>query len=113
MKGCLVGHFLGGFQNPFQNWFMSIQRSMMQNVSQEPQIKSRIQEFTVQICISYEKFIGEMRKFVCREPITLNIWRGEYEQFEDLHDNNLQLGNLRKAAVVLKVGTGSLLPDGS
>jgi hypothetical protein len=40
----------------------------------------------------------------------MKIWRGEYEEFEGFNDNNVQLSNLRKAAVILKVGTGSLLP---
>lgn len=76
-----------------------------------PQVKSRVQEFAQRIHMSCDEFIGEMRKLGCSEPTALKIWRGEYEQFEDFNDNNLQLSNLRKAAVVLKVGTGSLLPS--
>lgn len=76
-----------------------------------PQVKSRVQTFAERINMSCDEFIGEMRKLGCSEPTALKIWRGEYEQFEDFNENNLQLSNLRKAAVVLKVGTGSLLPD--
>lgn len=60
--------------------------------------------------MSCDEFVGEMRKLGCSEPTALKIWRGEYEEFENFNDNNLQLSNLRKAAVVLKVVTGALLP---
>lgn len=73
--------------------------------------KGRVQELAARIGMSCDEFVGEMRKLGCSEPTALKIWRGEYETFEDFNDNNLQLSNLRKAAVVLKVGTGSLLPD--
>ncbi len=76
-----------------------------------PLIRSRAQEFAERIQMSCDEFIGEMRKLGCSEPTALKIWRGEYEQFENFNDNNVQLSNLRKAAVVLKVGTGSLLPS--
>ena len=62
------------------------------------------------INMSVDEFVGEMRKLGCSEPTAMKIWRGEYEEFEDFSDNNLQLSNLRKAAVVLKVVTGTLLP---
>jgi hypothetical protein len=42
-----------------------------------------------------------------REPAALNIWRGEYENFNDFKDNDM---NLRKEAFVLRVGTKTLLP---
>lgn len=70
------------------------------------QVRSRVQEFATRINMSCDQFIGEMRKLGCSEPTALKIWRGEYERFKDFNDNNLQLSNLRKAAVVLKVGTG-------
>ena len=73
--------------------------------------KGRLQWYAQRINMSCDEFIGEMRKLGCSEPTALKIWRGEYESFEDFNDNNVQLSNLRKAAVVLKVGTGSLLPD--
>ncbi|NOH04118.1 MAG: hypothetical protein HND47_20175 [Chloroflexi bacterium] len=73
-------------------------------------MKSRVQELAERINMSCDEFVGEMRKLGCSEPTALKIWRGEYENFEDFSDNNLQLSNLRKAAVVLKVITGTLLP---
>jgi len=63
------------------------------------------------INMSADEFVGEMRKLGCSEPTALKIWRGEYEEFKDFDDNNVQLSNLRKAAVVLKVGTGTLIPN--
>lgn len=76
-----------------------------------PNVKSRVQAFAARMNMSCDEFIGEMRKLGCSEPTALKIWRGEYETFENFSDNNVQLSNLRKAAVILKVGTGSLLPD--
>lgn len=73
-------------------------------------MKSRIQELAERINMSCDEFIGEMRKLGCSEPTAMKIWRGEYEDFDNFNDNNLQLSNLRKAAVVLRVGTGTLLP---
>ncbi len=73
-------------------------------------IKSRVQELAERINMSVDEFIGEMRKLGCSEPTAMKIWRGEYEEFDHFNDNNVQLSNLRKASVILKVGTGSLLP---
>lgn len=73
-------------------------------------MKSRVQELAERINMSADEFVGEMRKLGCSEPTALKIWRGEYEEFEEFSDNNLQLSNLRKAAVVLRVVTGTLLP---
>jgi phosphoenolpyruvate synthase/pyruvate phosphate dikinase len=56
------------------------------------------------------RYVGEMRKRGCSEPTALKIWRGEYEEFENFKDNDMNLSNLRKAAFVLKVGTGTLIP---
>ena len=72
--------------------------------------KSRIQELAERVNMTYDEFIGEMRKRGCSEPTASKIWRGEYEDFEDVKDNDVNLSNLRKAAAVLKVGTGILLP---
>jgi hypothetical protein len=71
---------------------------------------SRIQQLAENIHMSCDEFIGEMRKRGCSEPTALKIWRGEYEEFEDFKDNDVNLSNLRKAASVLKVGTGILIP---
>ena len=73
-------------------------------------MKSRVQELAERINMSYDEFIGEMRKRGCSEPTAAKIWRGEYENFDNFKDNDINLSNLRKAAFVLKVVTGSLLP---
>ena len=73
-------------------------------------MNSRIQDLAARINMSCDEFVGEMRKRGCSEPTALRIWRGLYEQFETFEDNDMYLSNLRKAADVLKVKTGSLLP---
>ncbi|MCX6068565.1 MAG: hypothetical protein NT121_22935 [Chloroflexi bacterium] len=69
-----------------------------------------IQHLAADMNITCDEFVGEMRKLGCSEPTALKIWRGEYETFEDYKDNDINLSNLRKAAYVLKVGTGTLIP---
>lgn len=71
---------------------------------------SRVQELAAQLHMPYDEFIGEMRKRGCSEPTAAKIWRGEYEQFKEFNDNDMYLSNLRKAAFVLQVTTGTLLP---
>jgi hypothetical protein len=71
---------------------------------------SIVQQFAKKINISCDGFVGEMRKRGCSEPTAIKIWRGEHEDFKDFNDNDLYLSNLRKAANVLKVTTGQLLP---
>ena len=71
---------------------------------------SRIQQLAKDINMSYDEFIGEMRKRGCSEPTASKIWRGEYEEYQEFNDNDLYLSNLRKAADVLKVTTSRLLP---
>jgi len=71
---------------------------------------SRIQQLAKDINMSYDEFIGEMRKRGCSEPTASKIWRGEYEEYHEFNDNDLYLSNLRKAADVLKVTTSRLLP---
>ena len=73
-------------------------------------MESTIQQLAKKINMSYDEFIGEMRKRGCSEPTAIKIWRGEHEDFSHFNDNDLYLSNLRKAADVLKVKTGSLLP---
>ena len=70
---------------------------------------SVVQELAERINMSFDEFVGEMRKRGCSEPTALKIWRGEYENFNDFNDHNISLSNLRKAADVLKVMTGKLL----
>jgi hypothetical protein len=74
-------------------------------------MKSRVQDLAEKINMSYDEFVGEMRKRGCSEPTALKIWRGEYESFNNFKDNDMNLSNLRKAAFVLRVTTGSLLPN--
>ena len=69
-----------------------------------------IQHLAEKINMSFDEFAGEMRKRGCSEPTALKIWRGEYENYANFNENDLALSNLRKAADVLKVGTGTLLP---
>lgn len=73
-------------------------------------MESVIQQLARKLGISYDEFIGEMRKRGCSEPTAIKIWRGEYENYDDFNDNDMYLSNLRKAADVLRVTTGQLLP---
>lgn len=73
-------------------------------------MKSQVQELAEKMDLSYDEFIGEMRKRGCSEPTALKIWRGDHENFDDFKDNDMHLSNLRKAAFVLRVTTGALLP---
>ena len=70
-----------------------------------------VQQMTEKINMSFDEFVGEMRKRGCSEPTAIKIWRGEYENFKNFNDNDMSLSNLRKAADVLKVKTGNLLPN--
>ena len=71
---------------------------------------SRAQQLAARIGISYDEFVGEMRKRGCSEPTANKIWNGVYEEFNSYSDNDIYLSNLRKAADVLNVKTGILLP---
>jgi len=71
---------------------------------------NNIQSLAAKINMTYDEFIGEMRKRGCSEPTAAKIWEGKFENFEDYSDNDVYLSNLRKAANVLKVKTGTLLP---
>ena len=71
---------------------------------------SRIQLLAARAAMSYDDFIGEMRKRGCSEPTAIKIWNGLYEEYEDFTDNDVYLSNLRKAADVLQVKTGILIP---
>lgn len=70
----------------------------------------RVQQLAKNLNMTSDDFIGEMRKRGCSEPTAFKIWLGLYEEFKDFNDNDLYLSNLRKAADVLKVSTGTLLP---
>jgi hypothetical protein len=69
-----------------------------------------VQKLAVKINMSFDEFVGEMRKRGCSEPTAIKIWNGTYEEFDGFKDNDLFLSNLRKAADVLRVTTGMLLP---
>lgn len=71
---------------------------------------SRVQQLAARVNMSCDEFVGEMRKRGCSEPTALKIWRGTYEDFDQFEDNDVYLSNLRKAADVLGVKTGILLP---
>ncbi len=69
-----------------------------------------VQQLAARVHMSYDEFIGEMRKRGCSEPTAVKIWEGKFENFVEYTDNDIYLSNLRKAADVLKVKTGELLP---
>jgi hypothetical protein len=69
----------------------------------------RVQQLANNLNMTSDDFIGEMRKRGCSEPTAVKIWLGLYEEFKEFNDNDLYLSNLRKAADVLKVKTGTLL----
>jgi NurA-like 5'-3' nuclease len=73
-------------------------------------MSQRVQELAALIDITYDEFIGEMRKRGCSEPTAAKIWEGKYEKFTEFKDNDIYLSNLRKVADVLHVKTGMLLP---
>jgi len=69
-----------------------------------------VQKLSAKINMPFDEFIGEMRKRGCSEPTAIKIWNGTYENFDEFKDNDMFLSNLRKAADVLRVSTGALLP---
>jgi len=71
---------------------------------------SVVQQLAQKINMSFDEFVGEMRKRGCSEPTAVKIWRGDYENYDNFNDHDMALSNLRKAGDVLKVKTGSLLP---
>jgi len=70
----------------------------------------RVQLLATRAAMSYDDFIGEMRKRGCSEPTAIKIWNGLYEDYKNFTDNDIYLSNLRKAADVLRVKTGVLIP---
>lgn len=73
-------------------------------------MESIVQKLANKINMSFDEFIGEMRKRGCSEPTAVKIWNGTYEDFDKFNDNDMFLSNLRKAASVLRVNTGMLIP---
>jgi hypothetical protein len=88
----------------------NIAQRLSEDINISTGIGSVTQQLAKKINMSFDEFVGEMRKRGCSEPTAIKIWRGEYENFKNFNDNDMSLSNLRKAADVLKVGTGSLLP---
>lgn len=74
-------------------------------------MSGNIQRLASKINMTYDEFIGEMRKRGCSEPTAAKIWDGKFEEFKEFKENDIYLSNLRKAADVLRVRTGSLLLD--
>lgn len=72
-------------------------------------MESVVQRLAQKINMSFDEFIGEMRKRGCSEPTAVKIWNGTYDEFDEFKDNDIFLSNLRKAANVLRVSTGMLL----
>ncbi len=72
-------------------------------------MSSRVQELAANISMTFDEFIGEMRKRGCSEATATKLWNGIYDDFESFSENDVHLSNLRKAADVLRVKTGSLL----
>jgi hypothetical protein len=72
-------------------------------------MSENIKRLAANISMTYDEFIGEMRKRGCSEPTAVKIWEGKFEEFNEFKDNDIYLSNLRKAADVLKVKTGNLL----
>ena len=72
---------------------------------------SRIQTLAQRINMTYDEFVGEMRKRGCSEPTADKLWNGNYETFNTFTENDVYLSNLRKAADVFKVKTGTLLDN--
>jgi hypothetical protein len=72
---------------------------------------SVIQPLAKSINMSSDEFIGEMRERGCREPTAKKIWHGEYKNIKNFNEHDSSLGNLYTAADILKVGTGTLMPE--
>jgi hypothetical protein len=82
----------------------------IQEVCRGGLMTSQVQQLASRINMTFDEFIGEMRKRGCSEPTAAKIWRGCYEDFDAFDDNDVRLSNLRKAASVLRVATGILVP---
>ena len=50
-----------------------------------------IKTLAANISMSYDEFIGEMRKRGCSEPTAAKIWEGKFENFNDYKDNDVYL----------------------
>ncbi len=73
-------------------------------------MSNQVQQLAAKLNMTYDEFVGEMRKRACSEATAAKIWSGCYEDYTAFTDNDIYLSNLRKAADVLNVRTGMLLP---
>jgi hypothetical protein len=89
----------------------NVAQQLNKRINTSTSIDSVVQQLAQKINMSFDEFVGEMRKRGCSEPTATKIWRGEYETYENFNDHDMSLSNLRKAADVFKVGTGSLFPE--
>jgi hypothetical protein len=115
-----AGFFIGEFKSLLRSWFSSsliyslekqIIHARLIPDRRKKQMASRVQDLAARLNMPYDEFIGEMRKHGCSEPTAAKIWQGIYEHYDDFKDNDVYLSSLRKAAFVLKVSTGGLLPE--
>jgi len=89
----------------------NVAQQLNKKINISTSIDSVVQQLAQKINMSFNEFVGEMRKRGCSEPTAIKIWRGEYETYENFNDHDMSLSNLRKAADVLKVVTGRLFPQ--
>lgn len=73
-------------------------------------MSSQVQQLAQKVNMSFDEFVGEMRKRECSEATAVKIWNGLYEEYNEFKENDIYLSNLRKAADVFNVGTGMLIP---
>lgn len=52
---------------------------------------SVVQQMAEKINMSFDKFVGEMRKRGCSEPTASKIWNGIYQEFDGFNDNDICL----------------------
>ena len=52
-------------------------------------MENTVQRIAARINMSYDEFIGEMRKRGCSEPTAAKIWNGYYEKYESFSDNDI------------------------
>ena len=70
-------------------------------------MSSVVQQLAERIKMSFHDFVGEMRKRGCSEPAAIKIWRGEYEDFNDFNDHDMQSS---QGGRCIESRTGTLLP---
>jgi hypothetical protein len=73
-------------------------------------VKSKAQELTKKINMSYDEFAGKMHRCGYGEPTALKIWGGKCEDLGNHADNNIKLSSPRRKAAALSVKAGSLIP---